>query len=84
MAKMTEEQMAARLAELEAENEKLKASKGQTVKAVKNQSNMATILIVDDEKSIRRTLKEILEYEKYKVDGAFTDHPDQVVAILGR
>jgi DNA-binding NtrC family response regulator len=31
---------------------------------------MATILIVDDEKSIRRTLKEILEYEKYKVEEA--------------
>lgn len=31
---------------------------------------MATILIVDDEKSIRKTLREILEYEKYKVDEA--------------
>ena len=31
---------------------------------------MATILIVDDEKSIRRTLREILEYEKYKVEEA--------------
>lgn len=35
---------------------------------------MATILIVDDEKAIRRTLKEILEYEKFNVaeasDGA--------------
>ena len=31
---------------------------------------MATILIVDDEKAIRRTLKEILEYEKYKIDEA--------------
>lgn len=28
---------------------------------------MPTILIVDDEKSIRKTLREILEYEKYKV-----------------
>ena len=28
---------------------------------------MANILVVDDEKSIRETLKEILEYEKYKV-----------------
>jgi len=31
---------------------------------------MAKILIVDDEASIRRTLKDILEFEKYKVDEA--------------
>ena len=31
---------------------------------------MARILIVDDEKSIRNTLREILEYEKYEVDEA--------------
>lgn len=31
---------------------------------------MATILIADDEKSIRKTLREILEYEGYKVDEA--------------
>jgi DNA-binding NtrC family response regulator len=31
---------------------------------------MAKILIIDDERSIRNTLKEILEYEKYKVDEA--------------
>lgn len=31
---------------------------------------MAKILIVDDEKSIRETLREILEYEKYDVDEA--------------
>jgi DNA-binding NtrC family response regulator len=31
---------------------------------------MAKILIVDDEKSIRYTLREILEYEKYQVDEA--------------
>lgn len=31
---------------------------------------MAKILIVDDEQSIRNTLKEILEYEKYTVDEA--------------
>lgn len=31
---------------------------------------MARILIIDDEKSIRRALKEILEYEKYEVDEA--------------
>lgn len=31
---------------------------------------MSKILIVDDEKSIRDTLREILEYEKYKIDEA--------------
>jgi DNA-binding NtrC family response regulator len=31
---------------------------------------MARILIIDDEKSIRATLKEILEYEKYEVEEA--------------
>ncbi len=31
---------------------------------------MAKILIVDDEQSIRRTLKDILEFEKYEVDEA--------------
>ncbi|MCO6492432.1 MAG: sigma-54-dependent Fis family transcriptional regulator [Phaeodactylibacter sp.] len=31
---------------------------------------MATILIVDDERSIRRTLRDILEFEKYQVDEA--------------
>lgn len=31
---------------------------------------MAKILIIDDEKAIRGSLKEILEYEKYKVDQA--------------
>ena len=31
---------------------------------------MTRILIIDDEKSIRNTLREILEYEKYKVDDA--------------
>lgn len=31
---------------------------------------MAKILIVDDEKTIRETLKEILEFEKYKIDEA--------------
>ncbi len=31
---------------------------------------MAKILIVDDEVAIRRTLREILEYEKYKIDEA--------------
>ena len=31
---------------------------------------MPRILIIDDEKSIRRTLREILEYENFKVDEA--------------
>jgi DNA-binding NtrC family response regulator len=31
---------------------------------------MAKILVVDDDKSIRRTLKDILEFEKYEVDEA--------------
>lgn len=31
---------------------------------------MAKILIIDDEKSIRKTLREILEYEKYQVEEA--------------
>ena len=31
---------------------------------------MAKILIIDDEQSIRSTLKEILEYEKYEIDEA--------------
>jgi Response regulator containing CheY-like receiver, AAA-type ATPase, and DNA-binding domains len=31
---------------------------------------MARILVVDDERSIRNTLREILEYEKYQVDEA--------------
>lgn len=38
---------------------------------------MARILVVDDESSIRRTLKEILEYEKHKVDIA----PDGKTAL---
>src|SRR5574344_1140079 len=29
---------------------------------------MSKILVIDDERSIRNTLKEILEYEKYQVD----------------
>ncbi|MCZ6692267.1 MAG: response regulator, partial [Bacteroidetes bacterium] len=31
---------------------------------------MVKILIIDDEKSIRNTLREILEYEKYQVSEA--------------
>ena len=38
---------------------------------------MARILIIDDEKAIRGTLKEILEYEKYNVDEA----EDGIVAL---
>ncbi len=33
---------------------------------------MSRILVIDDEKSIRNTLREILEYEKYTVDDAAT------------
>jgi len=32
---------------------------------------MSKILIIDDERSIRNTLREILEYEKFEVDDAF-------------
>lgn len=32
--------------------------------------NMATILVVDDDRPIRSTLKEILEFEKFKVEDA--------------
>lgn len=31
---------------------------------------MATVLIIDDERSIRKTLTEILSFEGYKVDEA--------------
>ena len=31
---------------------------------------MARILVIDDERSIRNTLREILEYEKFTVDDA--------------
>ena len=31
---------------------------------------MPNVLVADDEKSIRKTLREILEYEGYKVDEA--------------
>lgn len=39
---------------------------------------MPRILIIDDEVSIRRTLREILEYEKYKVDDA-ANGPEGIV-----
>jgi len=38
--------------------------------ALKNANTMARILVIDDERSIRNTLKEILEYEKFEVDVA--------------
>ncbi len=41
---------------------------------------MPKILIVDDDKSIRRTLKDILEFEKYQVDEA-TDGLDALVQV---
>lgn len=41
---------------------------------------MANILIVDDEKSIRRSLRDVLEIEKYKVDEA-VDGLDALVKI---
>ncbi|MEL6987537.1 MAG: sigma-54 dependent transcriptional regulator [Bacteroidota bacterium] len=41
---------------------------------------MAKILIVDDEKSIRQTLKEILEFEKYSIDDA-VDGMDCLVKV---
>ncbi len=51
---------------------------------------MASILVIDDEKSIRNTLKDVLEYEKYAVDVAedgfrglemFREHPYDVVLL---
>ena len=40
---------------------------------------MPTVLIADDEKSIRKTLREILEYESYKVDEAEDGALDEAV-----
>jgi two-component system nitrogen regulation response regulator NtrX len=37
---------------------------------VSNSSTMPRILVIDDEKPIRRALREILEYEKFEVDEA--------------
>ena len=42
---------------------------------------MPKILIVDDEKSIRKTLREILEFEKYEVDEA-TDGADGLAKLV--
>jgi two-component system, NtrC family, nitrogen regulation response regulator NtrX len=41
---------------------------------------MSKILIVDDERAIRNTLKEILEYEKYRVDLA--DNAKQAIELF--
>ena len=41
---------------------------------------MPTILVVDDEASIRRTLREILEYEDFEVEEA-VDGEEALVAI---
>ena len=35
---------------------------------------MPTVLIIDDEKAIRNTLKEILEYENFKVEEEMKRH----------
>ena len=44
---------------------------------------MAHILVIDDERSIRNTLKEILEYEKFTVDLA--EHgADAILPVLAR
>ncbi|MEL7020424.1 MAG: sigma-54 dependent transcriptional regulator [Bacteroidota bacterium] len=43
---------------------------------------MAKILIVDDEEPIRRTLRDILEFEKYKVDEA-VDGTDALIKLKG-
>ena len=37
---------------------------------MKTEDVMSKILVIDDEKSIRSSLREILEYEKYEVDEA--------------
>lgn len=44
---------------------------------------MATILVIDDERSIRNTLKEVLEYEKYVVEVA-EDGPTGLERIQNR
>ena len=37
-------------------------------RTIKTLKKMGNILVIDDERPIRRTLSEILEFEKYKVD----------------
>jgi len=46
----------------------------------KKNKTMTKILIVDDERSIRNALKEILEYEKYKIDLA--EDGEQAMAMF--
>lgn len=43
---------------------------------------MAKLLIIDDEKSIRKTLREILEYEKYQVEEAMDG--TEGVSLVGK
>ncbi len=45
---------------------------------------MSKILIIDDEKSIRRTIKEILEFEKYTVDEAEDGQQGLDMALKGK
>lgn len=52
----------------------------QNLKIIENYNPMAKILIVDDDKGIRNTLREILQFEKYTVDEA-TDGLDCLVKI---
>lgn len=35
---------------------------------------MAKILVIDDERSVRNTLKDMLEYDGYEVDLAHNEH----------
>ena len=43
----------------------------------KNKKSQGRILVIDDERAIRSTLKDILEYEKFEVDEA----PDGLIAL---
>ncbi|MEZ5021169.1 MAG: hypothetical protein R2756_13825 [Bacteroidales bacterium] len=40
---------------------------------------MPRILVIDDERSIRNTLKDVLEYEKYEVDLAEEGRRDRAL-----
>ena len=42
---------------------------------------MANILIIDDERSIRNTLRDILEYEKFKIDDIGKIRRKKIVTI---
>jgi len=50
--------------------------------SAKKQEKMAKILIIDDERSIRNAIREILEYEKFQVDEA-EDGLSGVVKVKG-